>query len=254
MRQSATELATFYATPLGQAAGRLMSRKIAEAWGDCAGLDILALGYAAPLLEHLRNPDARVVRATPADQGVVDVAERPDRLRCVVNEVALPLANARFDRILVAHVLEETGNPLAVLTEIHRVLGPAGRAILVATARHGLWAGAESTPFGQGRSFSRGQLERLTSEADLKPCGWTRALYLPPLALAARWADPIEHLGARLWPPFAGVLLLEVTKQVVALRPAGLLAGRRTRARPAFQPAPIGGKVRAQLESKEMCR
>jgi hypothetical protein len=56
-------------------------------------------------------------------------------------------------------------------------------------------------------------------EAELEPAGWTRALYAPPMAWAARWADGFEQAGAWLWPPFAGLILMEAQKQTLAVTP-----------------------------------
>ena len=103
---------------------------------------------------------------------------------------------------------------------------------------------SERSPFGHGRPFSRRQLERLVREAELSPVGWTRALYAPPLEWAARWADPMEQAGARLWPPFAGIVLMEAVKQTWAVNPVpgARRARARSRARPFLAPAPVGGR------------
>jgi SAM-dependent methyltransferase len=235
MRQDVLELRQFYASPLGRAAARMIARKVGEAWGDVSGLDVLGLGYATPLLG---GSDARrIVAAMPAAQGVEVWPAGARNLSCLVDDVGLPFPNALFDRVLAVHALEESDNPADVLNEIGRVLAPNGRVIVAATARHGLWANTESTPFGQGRPFSRQQLERLVREADLEPLGWTRALYAPPVKGAHRWAEAFEQVGSRLWPPFAGVILLEAAKQTLAPIPKGVRA--RVRATPVFQPAPV---------------
>ncbi|MDQ2861764.1 MAG: class I SAM-dependent methyltransferase [Pseudomonadota bacterium] len=238
MRQGVLDLRAFYASSLGRAARTILSRRIQEAWGGAGGLDVLALGYATPFLDIVGPATRRKVAAMPAAQGVEawPVGER--NLACLTLEAALPMPNALFDRVLAVHALEESDNPLAVLREIRRVLAPSGRTILVVTARHGLWADAENTPFGHGRPFSRRQIEALVREADLEPVGWTRALYVPPVAWAWRWAEGFEWVGARLWPPFAGVILVEAVKQTFAPRPQGLRA--RVPARPRYQPAPAG--------------
>ena len=46
MRRDVLDLRQFYAGPLGNAAREMVARKVAEAWGGLAGLDLLALGYA----------------------------------------------------------------------------------------------------------------------------------------------------------------------------------------------------------------
>ena len=242
MRQGVLELREFYASPLGGATREMVSRKLAEAWGDVHGLDVLALGYATPFVAGLRRHARRVVAARPAAQGEEAWPAGETNGAFLADETALPLTNALFDRILAVHALEESDNPLAVLREVWRVLTPSGRLVLAVTARHGLWADAESSPFGHGRPFSRRQLESLVREADLQPVGWTRALYAPPLAWAARWAEGFEQVGARLWPPFAGLILMEATKQVFAVRPKGLRA--RAPARVGLRPAPASLSVR----------
>ena len=243
MRQSVQQLAEFYTSPLGLACRRIISSKIGEVWGDAAGLDVLALGYATPFLEAVNKRARRVVAIMPAAQGVQVWPDRSPNRSALAAESGLPLPGALFDRILAAHALEESDDLPGALQEITRVLAPSGRVILAVTARHGLWAGSESTPFGQGRPFSRAQLEERVREAGLEPAGWTRALYLPPAAWAAPWAEAFEQVGARLWPPFAGVTLMEAAKHSFAVRPTGYGARQRIRARPSFQPAPIGGKI-----------
>jgi SAM-dependent methyltransferase len=235
MRQGVLDLRAFYASPLGEAAGRMVSRKILEAWGDTAGLDVLALGYATPFVDALRGK--HVLAAMPEEQGAEIWPVAGANRTFLVEEAALPLANALIDRVIVAHGLEESANPLCVLQEIHRVLAPSGRGILVVAARHGLWADAESSPFGHGRPFSRHQLERLAREAELEPAGWTRALYVPPVSSLSRWADAFEQVGALIWPPFAGLILMEVVKTTFAVRPVGLRA-RATRPARVLRPAP----------------
>jgi SAM-dependent methyltransferase len=244
LRQSVLELREFYASPLGAVARRMVSRKIVEAWGDGAELDVLALGYATPFMDALESRARRVVAGMPASQGVEAWPLGAPNRTFLSEETALPLGNAMFERILAMHVLEESDDPAAALDEIHRVLAPSGRVIVGVAARHGLWAGSETSPFGHGRPFSRGQLERLVRDADLAPLSWTRALYAPPLAWTARWADAFEQVGARACPPFAGVILMEAVKQTWAVTPipSARRVAARARARPVFAPAPVGGR------------
>ncbi len=249
MRQGVLELREFYASPLGAVARRMVARKVAEAWRDASGIDVLALGYATPFLEGLGEAPRRLIGAMPAAQGV-EVWPAGGRNRAaLVEEAALPFANALFDRVLAVHALEESDAPLAMLREVWRVLAPTGRVILAVTARHGLWADAETTPFGHGRPFSRRQLERLVREAELEPVGWTRALYAPPLAWSARWAEGFEQVGARVWPAFAGVILMEAMKQSYAVRPKGARARVRVPARPALQPVAAGRRLGPPAEA-----
>jgi len=237
MRRDVLDLREFYAGALGAAAREMVSRKVAEAWGGLSGLDLLATGYATPYLDKLAAGARRTIAAMPAQQGVEAWPLGAPNAATLVDETALPFPTALFDRVLAVHALEESDNPLAVLTEIGRVLAPSGRLILVVAARHGLWANAEQSPFGHGRPFSRRQLEALVREADLEPAGWTRALYAPPLNWAARWAEGFEQAGARLWPPLAGLILMEAQKQTLAVRPVPVRAKAQVFAPGALRPA-----------------
>ncbi|MBI1406532.1 MAG: methyltransferase domain-containing protein [Caulobacter sp.] len=238
MRRDVLELRAFYASPRGAAAREMLGRKVVEAWGDAAGLDVLGLGYATPFLGSLRARARRVIAAMPEAQGVEVWPGDGRNLAFLADEFALPLANALFDRILCVHVLEESEGAAALLTEVCRVLAPSGRVIVAAAARNGLWSNAEGTPFGHGRPFTRGQLETLLREAGLEPTGYTRALYAPPFAWAAGWADGFEQVGARLWPGFAGVILMEAVKQTFAVKPRGSGARVRRRAPGLLAPVP----------------
>ncbi|MGI8840506.1 MAG: methyltransferase domain-containing protein [Caulobacteraceae bacterium] len=244
MRQGVLDLRAFYASPLGRVTRQIISRRVRAAWGSVGGLDVLALGYATPFAATLRGEARRIVAVMPAAQGVEAWPPGAANRACLAEEAALPLPNALFDRVLAIHALEESDSPLALLREAWRVLAPSGRLIVAVTARRGFWARAEHTPFGHGRPFSRRQLEALAREAGLEPMAWTGALHAPPIAWAWRWAPAVERAGARLWPPFAGVILMEAVKQTFAVRAEGLRA--KTPARPAFSPVPIGaGSLRA---------
>lgn len=239
MRRDVLELRDFYATPLGAVARRAIARKLDEAWGGAAGCDVLGLGYATPWLDGL--PAARrTVAAMPAQQGVEGWPAAGRNRTALVDERALPFATGLFDRVLVAHGLEEADDAAALLREAGRVTAPSGRLVIVAAARGGLWARAEKTPFGHGRPFTRGQLERLVREVELEPFAWSQALYLPPWSSLTGAADGFEQLGPRLLPGAAGVVLLEAVKHTFALR----LAPARGRLAPAraglLAPQPAG--------------
>lgn len=237
MRRDVLELRQFYASDLGRGARAMVERKLLEAWGDAHGLDLLALGYATPFVAPFQPTARRVVAAMPAQQGVEVWPADEKNLSTLTPEDSLPFPNALFDRILVVHGLEESGDPVGFLREVWRVLSPSGRMIVAVTSRSGLWANSEKTPFGHGRPYTRGQLSELLREAELEPSGWTRALYVPPVGWMARWAEGFEQAGSRLWPAFAGLLLMEAVKQTFAVKPQAARVRIRA-ARPALTPVP----------------
>jgi SAM-dependent methyltransferase len=242
MRRDVLELRQFYASDLGAAARLMVGRKVVEAWGDAHGLDVLALGYATPFVATFMSSARRVVGAMPAQQGVEVWPGGAKTLTTLVDEEALPFRNALFDRILLVHAIEEAPDAVALLREVWRVLAPAGRVIVVVAARNGLWANSEKTPFGHGRPYTRSQLAELLREAELEPSGYTRALYVPPAPWLAGWAEGFEQVGSRLWPGFAGLVLMEAVKQTFAVKPKGQRARARV-AKPVLAPAPGAAPV-----------
>lgn len=235
MRRSIEELRTFYGEPAGVLARRLLARRLDDAWGEATNSDVLGLGYATPWLDAFVGA-RRVVAAMPGGQGVEHWPSSGKNRTVLVEDRRLPFAAGSFDRILLVHALEEADDARALLVEAVRALAPAGRIILIAAARGGLWARAEATPFGHGRPFTRGQLERLVREAGLEPMAWSRTLYVPPWGPLLPLADGFEQVGNRIMPGTAGVILLEATRRAYArIRPAASVATVIT---PSMQPLP----------------
>ena len=237
MRRSIDDLRTFYGEPTGALVRRLLARRLDDAWGEADNCDVLGIGYATPWLDAFVGA-RRVVAAMPAGQGVELWPQAGRNRTLLVDEARLPFAAGAFDRVLLVHALEEADDPAALLAEAVRALSPAGRIILAAAARGGMWARAEATPFGHGRPFTRGQLERLVREVGLEPTAWSQTLYVPPWPPLLGLADGFEQIGKRLVPGAAGVILLEASRQAYArIRPGGL-AQRVRVAVPALAPQP----------------
>jgi len=237
MQPDVIELAEFYRGRLGQVARRLIRRRIRALMPDTRGLNVLGLGYATPYLRPFRDEAARVIAVMPAAQGVMRWPAEGRNLVALAEESELPLPDASIDRVVMVHALESTEQVRPMLREVWRVLAPSGRVVVAVTARNGLWANTEKTPYGHGRPYSRTQLGELLPEAELEPSGWTRALYVPPVSWMARWAEGFEQTGSRLWPGFAGLLLMEAVKQTFAVKPKGLKAPARVFVPGALKPA-----------------
>jgi SAM-dependent methyltransferase len=150
----------------------------------------------------------------------------------------MPLPDASIDRMLVVHALETVESPTELLHEIWRILTPGGRIIVVVPNRRGLWARMDTTPFGHGQPFSRTQLKGLMRQTMFSPEGWAETLYVPPLRsrFFLRSAVAWERLGVGLALPFAGLHIVEATKQLY--RPVAVRQIRRVaRTAPVLVPA-----------------
>ena len=214
----AGELWDFYNRPLGHTVRRVLGTRVRARWRHIEGQTLIGLGYAAPFLGSFRGEARRLGALMPAEQGAVVWPTNGDSLTVIASEDALPLSDGSVDRLLVVHCLEFTERVRPLLREIWRVLAPEGRVMFIVPNRRGVWARVDKTPFGQGRPFSRGQLERLLEQAMLTPveCWW--ALHWPPFErqVVLRSAVTLERLGARVWPGFGGVMLLEASKELAA--------------------------------------
>ena len=219
MRVDVLALQSFYASPLGQTAQAMAGRRMIDAWGDCKGLDVLGFGYATPFLTPWLPSARRVTALMPATQGVERWPSCGPNLACIGDEDRMPFTEAIFDRILCVHALEEAENPRLLLRELWRLLAPEGRLMIAVANRGGIWARAESTPFGQGRPYSRSQLAGLLSDSMFQPVAWSRALEGPPLSwkmATGGAAETWEGIGERAWPALGGVILVEAVKRLYA--------------------------------------
>jgi SAM-dependent methyltransferase len=229
------DLREFYSRRLGIVARQMINRGIRERWPNAEGQRVLGIGYPTPYLGLFREDAERCIAFMPAAQGVLKWPTGRPALAALVDEFSLPLPDAAVDRILLVHALEMSDDPAALLREIWRVLSPSGRVMAVIPNRRGVWTRSDNTPFGHGRPYSRSQITDLLRQTWFTPTGWGEALFMPPYA--GRWvlksAQMWERAGAALALPFAGVHIVEATKQVYRAIPA-----KRERARliPSLKP------------------
>ncbi len=218
MYDDAARLRDFYATPLGKLARRIIAQRIRERWTDVSGMDVVGLGFASPYLRMFQCEARATLALMPQSQGVVQWPYSGPYRSALVPEIGLPLRDNSVERVLVAHGLEHVEARQDYLHEIWRVLMPQGRLIIAIPNRRGAWAALDTTPFGHGRPYSVSQIEKLLREASLEPVGVSPCLFAPPFrARALPWAALAwERIGNRLWPAFAGVVIVEALKQVYA--------------------------------------
>jgi len=212
------DLRDFYLSRLGQVARRMIRRRMRLIWPDVAGTRVLGLGYATPYLRPFRDEAERVVAAMPASQGVLAwPAEGPNAV-ALVEESELPFQDYSIDRVLLVHGLEYSEQVRPLLKEIWRVMAGGGRLLVVAPNRRGIWARIDRTPFGQGHPYTPAQLSRVLRGADFTPETVSAALFVPPTAsrMMLRSATAIERVGERWFTTFAGVAVVEATKQIYA--------------------------------------
>lgn len=224
----------YYRTQLGRAAQRAVRDRVVALWpagpGEISGQTVVGYGFAVPLLRPYLADARRVIGLMPAAQGVMPWPAGMPNVSVLSEETRWPLETGMVDRLILMHGLETSNDPTRLMEECWRVLGPGGRALFVVPNRAGLWAPSESTPFGFGRPYTLGQLDAQARRAGFVPERHAAALYIPPshrrfwLQSAPMW----ERMGGRVSGLLAaGVVMLEVSKQLHAPRRPGL--GARVR-------------------------
>ena len=216
MRFDIDRLQAFYNSSLGVMAREMVARRVGALWPELNGLDVLGFGHADSLLDRYRLKARRVVSASPDAQGAIRWPVDEKSLATLVEDERLPFPDALFDRIVVLHGLEEAESPQRLLREFWRIAAPEARILIIVAHRRGLWARAESTPYGHGRPYTRSQLNRLLEEAMFLPTASARALYAPPIdwGLITSAGDAWENIGRFGWSGFGGVLMIEATKRL----------------------------------------
>jgi SAM-dependent methyltransferase len=218
MAADVVDLRDFYRTVLGQVARRMIRAAIRRTWPDLHGMRLLGIGYPTPFLTAISPETERTVALMPASLGVLDWSPDGRNLVTLADEGELPFSDYSIDRVLLVHALETTEQAGPMLKEIWRVLAGGGRLLIVAPNRRGIWARLDRTPFGSGRPYTMSQLSQLLRDEQFTPVGSDTALFIPParkrmiLRSAAAW----ERIGKRWFPTFAGVVLVEATKQIYA--------------------------------------
>lgn len=241
MHMDVVDLRDFYARPLGRVVRRHLGRRIREIWPDVFGLDVAGFGYATPYLRLFLDEAERVLALMPAQQGVIYWPKEGPNRTALIEEDDWPLPDDCLDRLLLVHTVENSEALSAMLRQAWRVLRPGGRLLIVTPNRRGIWARRETTPFGHGRPFSRGQLMQLLRDAMFSPTDWSAALFFLPFDWRPllRWAGGFESSTRIFGHRLAGVLLVEASKQFYASTPVRVRSVRSRAALPGLRPVAV---------------
>lgn len=205
----------YYKQPLGAVARRLVGDAILRILPPQSGQVVMGLGFATPYLRPFLEPSERLFALMPAGQGILHWPPEGPSATALCDDGDLPLPDQCVDCVVAVHALEMASSLPALIHEIWRVLRPGGQLLVVVANRRGLWARFDSTPFGQGRPFSRPQLKHLLQDNNLPPDDWAEALFVPPVPAKAvlRAAATFERVGHALGSAMPGVLIVRATKQ-----------------------------------------
>ena len=230
-------LIEFYKSPLGKISRALVREEIVRLAGNVAGRRVLGLGFATPYMRFTLESAERVLAFMPARQGSSAWPREGPSHTVLCDPLEMPLTDSAVDLIVAVHAFEHVADAEELMRELWRVAAPNARLIVVVPKRRGMWAAFDSTPFGTGNPFSKGQLEKLLRDHSFVPEAWRDALYLPPIQhpLALRSARLFERGGRLLGPTLAGVFCVRARKELFPAVPRRRRAERYVRV-PALAP------------------
>ncbi len=214
-------LREFYASSLGRGVSVALLKAMRKIWPDCAGDEVVTLGYCWPFLDSFRDDASDIIPLMPGYQGgMAWPVKEPNRVS-LINERRLPLKTDSVNRLLVIHTLENSRVPGKLIEELWRILVPGGRALIIVPNRRGLWSQAASTPFGCGQPYSLQQIGKRLGNRRFTLVSYRTCLFGFPLGhrWLLRMAPLMERIGEFLLPESGGVILMEVEKQIYASIP-----------------------------------
>ncbi len=234
-------LKEFYASPLGQMACLAVRKRIHGFWPDAKGDSLLGLGFTTPYLLPFLGEAQSVFACMSSAQGVIHWPTNARNLSLLSDEAELPFADNSINRVLVVHAIENSEQVRQMMSELWRILSPAGRLLMVVPNRRGIWARSPRSPFAYGQPFTSWQLRQLLSEHSFTPLSANSALFFPPTTwrYMLRSSRFWESIGSQFFPGFGGVLLMEAEKQIYAPLVQKVWQRQRKAYVPLAQPAGI---------------
>ena len=204
----------FYKHSHGQMVAKLLREDLSNIWEPSKTTSNLAIGFPF----YFFPEDIICPVLMPVEIGGIAWAHNQEIYTAIIDSNSWPLESDSIDCIFISHALEFIPDHHSFLMEAGRVLKSAGKLILMVPHRRGLWLRTETTPFGHGTPFSKGQIFRLLKNTGLNPEKCTSSLFLPPFAykLPEALSNQIEIVGEHLLQLLGGVLIVEATKMVYA--------------------------------------
>lgn len=232
------KLKDWYHSSTGHTVRRMVQGYLDELWPDLAGLSVLVVGYGLPYID-LWQKQAEISVLMPARMGVIHWPEGEKNITCMAWENQMPFAGSEFDRILVVHGMEFTGQPRSLLDECWRVLKADGELVSVVPNRVGVWARREISPFARGQPFSGGQMDRLLRRSGFKVEDNFSAVFMPPAEndFVLAWAKAFEDIGSYLRLPLGGLIISCARKDAYSGRVVRVKTQRAPLVKVATKPA-----------------
>jgi SAM-dependent methyltransferase len=219
-------LTEWFQTPLGAAMLDTEQLVLDTVLADIFGFHAVQVGV----------PSLPLLRASRMTHHITLASVNPANVLALPQE--MPIATQSVDLVLLAHVLEFSEDPHAILREVDRILVPEGRLIITGFNPRSLWGLRRSLPWSSnecpwdGHFISLPRVKDWLSLLDLEVNAgrlWGYGLPVQSPAWRARFAF-LEKMGDRWWGIGGGVYMLEAIKRVAGMRLVQRLSRKQARA------------------------
>lgn len=210
--QIADQLAEWYSAPAGQKILQQTDEALAASLSDMIGHYGIELSYFD--CQHRWHENSRI------RWQFLSTTTAIDNSHTICDFANLPFDTESIDSVLTHHVLEFADDPYAIIREIHRVLMPGGKSIIIGFNPFGIYGLIKnfkpglSVPWG-GNFFSMARIKEWLSVLGFAV---EKATYIAPLGFHTTsdskrfsWVAP---LVGNCIPMTGGVFILLVNKQV----------------------------------------
>lgn len=144
----------------------LLLDQLEQLYGDRHDLGILDVGCGTGLNMHYLSKFGEVTGADASPAGLSFARERGHERLVMAPIEHLPFDDNSFDLVTALDVMEHLDDDLAGFAEIHRVLRPGGRALVLVPAYMFLWSLQDEVSHHR-RRYVAGQLREVMSRSGL---------------------------------------------------------------------------------------
>ena len=205
----------FYRSYLGTVTKRIIAKQINQFW-QSAPNSLFGIGYTDTFLDDFHKAGSQCTAMMPMTMGGYARNGLENYTTVLVNDICLPLKKESIKNILCIHMLEHTPHPELFLQEVYNVMAPEGEMILIIPNRHGSWSQADTTPFGNGRPFSRNQIQKMLKNTGFVILNHSHNLFITPNSskLSLYNSAIIENIGKLFLPRYSGIHIIRVLKRI----------------------------------------
>lgn len=184
-------------------------------------------GYHAVQLGHLPSSVSLLDDSRINHQIVADYPHA-GQLNCLPE--AMPFAADSVDLLIVAHCLEYSPDPHAVLREIERVLVPEGRVVIIGIDPWTLWGAWQKLKRSTYPLYTQGRIRDWLAVLGIE-CQRSQPLSMLNLRLPAAWTQSTKtaQLVDLLTANIAGGYIMLAQKRVATITPMKPRWERRSR-------------------------